>query len=33
MKCIGGDDMAYKSLYRKYRPQSFDEVFGQDIII
>lgn len=25
--------MAYKSLYRKYRPQSFDEVFGQDIII
>lgn len=25
--------MNYKSLYRKYRPQTFEEVFGQDIII
>ena len=25
--------MAYKALYRKYRPQTFDEVYGQDHIV
>ena len=25
--------MAYKSLYRKYRPQSFNEVYGQEYIV
>ncbi|MBQ1812585.1 MAG: DNA polymerase III subunit gamma/tau [Bacilli bacterium] len=25
--------MAYKSLYRKYRPQTFDEVYGQEYIV
>ncbi len=25
--------MAYKSLYRKYRPLTFDDVFGQEIIV
>lgn len=25
--------MAYKSLYRKYRPQSFEEVYGQEYIV
>ena len=25
--------MAYKTLYRKYRPKSFDMVFGQDVIV
>lgn len=25
----GGDDLEYQALYRKYRPQTFDEVIGQ----
>ena len=25
--------MAYKSLYRKYRPQTFKEVYGQEYIV
>ena len=25
--------MAYISLYRKYRPKSFSDVYGQDIIV
>ena len=25
--------MAYKALYRTYRPQRFDEVIGQEVII
>ena len=24
--------MMYKALYRKYRPKSFDEIYGQDVI-
>ena len=25
--------MAYQTLYRKYRPKSFDLVYGQDVIV
>ena len=25
--------MAYQTLYRKYRPKSFDLIYGQDIIV
>ena len=25
--------MAYTSLYRKYRPSTFDEVIGQDTVV
>jgi DNA polymerase-3 subunit gamma/tau len=28
-----GDIMSYMALYRKYRPRTFEDVFGQDIIV
>ena len=28
-----GDNMSYVALYRKYRPKTFEDVVGQDIII
>ena len=28
-----GECMAYKALYRTYRPQTFEEVAGQKVII
>jgi len=30
---IGGKSMAYQTLYRKYRPGSFELVYGQDAIV
>lgn len=32
MFCVKRSSMAYKALYRKYRPRTFDEVVGQDHI-
>ena len=29
----GGELMAYKALYRKYRPTLFNDVVGQDVIV
>ena len=28
-----GETMSYKSLYRKYRPSKFEDVYGQNFII
>lgn len=31
--CLWGDTLGYLALYRKYRPDSFDKVVGQDKVI
>lgn len=33
LSCKAGINMSYVALYRKYRPQTFDDVIGQDHII
>ena len=30
---IGGENMEYTALYRKFRPRRFDEIVGQEHII
>ena len=34
MSCVnGGESVSYISLYRKWRPQTFDDMIGQEHIV